>query len=240
MYIVTAFYKIFHLSINDAEILRDKMKLFMLQNNLKGTILLGQNEGVNSTISGKRDDIDKFYAFVKSEPLISDMQYKESKCDYNPFDKIKVKIKKEIVTMRVCNVDFVGKRGKYIKPQDWDDFISRDDVVCIDTRNDYEYHVGTFEGAINPDIEAFRDFPQWLEDNKKLWQGKKMATFCTGGIRCEKFTAWFADLYPETYHLETGILGYFDALKDKKDIKWKGNCFVFDNRIAVDRYLNPI
>ena len=116
-----------------------------------------------------------------------------------------------------CDIsfDFNGTRGEYIKPQDWDEFISRDDVIILDTRNDYEYNIGTFDNAINPKIDNFRDLPKWLQENKHLYEGKKLATFCTGGIRCEKLTAYMVQTqYPETYHLETGILGYFETTKN--------------------------
>lgn len=238
MYVVTTFYKIFDLP--EVELLNSQkeFKDFMIQNNLKGTILLGAHEGLNSTIAGERENIDKFYKYMENHRLFSGMTYKESFCDFNPFDKIKVRIKKEIVAIR-CDVDFNGEKGVYIAPEDWDEFISRSDVVVIDTRNDYEYEIGAFEGSINPNIEAFRDLPKWLQENKKLFDGKKIATFCTGGMRCEKLTAYMIQNgFPrdQVYHLDGGILAYFEKTGNKNK-KWIGDCFVFDNRGAIDENL---
>ncbi|WP_161982811.1 oxygen-dependent tRNA uridine(34) hydroxylase TrhO [Candidatus Deianiraea vastatrix] len=241
IYKITAMYNIFKLSESDIEPLQKAIRKVMEENGIKGTMLLGVNEGINGTIAGLPESIDKFYEFIRSNPLISNTEWKESWYDRNPFEKIKVKIKKETVTMRCdANFDFTGKKGPYVKPEDWDEFISRDDVVILDTRNDYEFHIGHFVGSVNPEIDAFRDLPKWLEDNKHLYEGKKLATFCTGGMRCEKLTAWMVqDFYEETYHLEGGILNYFEKTRNKNK-KWKGYCFVFDNRIAVDENLEAI
>ena len=241
-FVVTTFYKIFSLSLADAEMLREKIRSYMQDLNIKGTILLGANEGINATISGPRDAINQFYQFVNGVNIIADIEFKESFCDFIPFEKIKVKIKKEIVTLKSDkDFDFTGTKGKYIAPDNWDEFIARDDVIVIDSRNDYEYHVGTFNNAINPNIENFRDIAAWLEQNKELYKDKKIATFCTGGIRCEKLTAMMsqADKNLEVYHLQGGILGYFMKTGNENK-KWNGHCFVFDNRIAIDDKLQPI
>lgn len=241
-FVITTFYKMFDLSSTDAEILQRRIKNFMQENDIKGTVLLGASEGVNSTIAGSRDSIDKFYDFVKNTEIIKDMTFKESFCDFNPFEKVKVKIKKEIVTIRSDEkFDFLGKKGNYVAPKDWDEFISRDDVVVLDSRNDYEYYVGTFDKAINPDIKNFRDIKPLLKDFDQQFKDKKIATFCTGGIRCEKMTAWMMQCLEnqEVYHLEGGILAYFEQTGNQNK-KWKGHCFVFDNRIAVDDQLNPV
>lgn len=242
MFVISTFYNIFKLSQEDSEILQRRIRKFMTENDMRGTVLIGVGEGVNSTIAGSRESMDKFYEFVKSTELIKDTTFKESFHTSNPFDKIKVRMKKEIVTLGSVeeNYDFTGQKGKYVAPEDWDQFISRDDVVILDTRNDYEYHVGTFEGAINPVIDNFRELPKWLEDNRELYKNKKLATFCTGGIRCEKLTAYMVQNdQPEVYHLEGGILEYFEKTGNKNK-KWVGDCFVFDNRIAVNDKLQSI
>ena len=134
---------------------------------------------------------------------------------------------------------FGGHKEEYVKTQDWDDFISLPDVVILDTRNDYEFNIGTFKNAINPNIKSFKELPQWFDDNRNLYKGKKLATFCTGGIRCEKLTAYILEFFPEVYHLDGGILQYFEDTKNKNNM-WIGNCFVFDNRIAVNPSLEAV
>ena len=238
---ITAFYKIFKLSQEDANTLLIDIKNLMSSNNIKGTVLLGYNEGINGTVAGSHDGIRAFHNFFNNHTVLKNTGFKQSYHDSNPFDKIKVKLKKEIVTMRIYEeFDFTGVKGNYIKPEEWDSFISRNDVVNIDTRNDYEYQIGTFEGAFNPDIDSFRQLPEWLKINKHIYEGKKLATFCTGGIRCEKLTAYLVQAgIKETYHLEGGILDYFEKTGNKNK-KWVGHCFVFDNRIAVDDQLEAI
>lgn len=244
MFVVTTFYEIFDLAMKDAISIQTKMKAFMIENGIKGTILLAEHEGINSTISGTREAIDKFYDLYNSIPELGTIKYKESFHSSIPFEKVKVKIKKEIVAIKT-NVDFVGKRGKYIKPSEWDAFISQDDVVVLDTRNDYEYYIGTFEKALNPNIKVFRDLPTWIKNNQEILKGKKIATFCTGGMRCEKLTAWGEDNNVPMYHLDGGILQYIEDKKNSRSIQgytntWKGYCFVFDNRIALDENLDAI
>ena len=152
---------------------------------------------------------------------------------------MKVKLKQEIVALKIGNLDVENLRGQYIESKDWSDFIRRDDVVTIDTRNDYEVKIGTFEGAIDPKTEAFSDFPQWTKDNMNLFKGKKVAMFCTGGIRCEKSTALLKYMGVEdVYHLNGGILQYLEDTKNKSGA-WKGECFVFDDRGAVSSDLSP-
>ncbi len=238
---IAAFYNIFNLSQIDAEILQRRTKKIMEENGIKGTMLIGVGEGINGTVAGTHEAIDLFYKFFRETALIKDTKFKESFHETNPFDKIKVKLRKEIVTMKIeGKFDFTGVKGHYVKPQEWDYFISRDDVIVLDTRNDYEYQIGTFENAINPVTDSFREFPAWLENNKDLIKGKKIATFCTGGIRCEKLTAYMVQSgIKETYHLEGGILDYFEHTGNKNK-KWIGHCFVFDNRVAIDDQLNGI
>jgi UPF0176 protein len=229
--IVTTFYKFTNLS--NLELLRDKILQFCNDSKILGTILLG-TEGINSTISGTRSAIDKFYIFLDSFEFFSEMEYKESFCQSYPFKKMKVKIKKEIVTFGACGEKI--EPGLYIPPEEWDEFILRDDVVLLDTRNDYEYEIGTFKNAINPNIATFKEFAEWFKQNIH-GTGKKVAMFCTGGIRCEKSTSFAKDLgLGEVYHLKGGIIGYFIKTKNKNGM-WKGKCYVFDDRVVVDELM---
>lgn len=237
---ITAFYNIFDLSATDAEILQRRAKKMMLENQIKGTMLIGVGEGINGTVAGSHKAIDEFYKFFKETDLIKNTNFKESFHETNPFDKTKVKLRKEIVTMGIEDgFKFYGEKGHYVKPKDWDDAINNENAVVIDTRNDYEYNIGTFKNAINPKINSFRELPQWLIDNKDLYEGKKLFTFCTGGMRCEKLTAWLTQTGIENYHLEGGILQYFEDTGNKNKM-WNGHCFVFDNRVAVDDKLDAI
>jgi UPF0176 protein len=205
---------------------------------LRGTVLVA-SEGVNGSVSGSEE---KIYALV--EDLIAatnaqDMSIKVNYCDRHPFQKFKVKLKQEIVAMHVDGLDISNNKGELIDSSEWDSFISNQDVVLIDTRNDYEVSIGTFKGALDPKTETFKQFPDWVERNRDLLQGKKIAMFCTGGIRCEKSTTYLKQLgYEQVYHLKGGILQY---LADTKNIsgKWQGNCFVFDDRRAVAEDLSP-
>jgi UPF0176 protein len=219
--------------------LKEEILQFCKENNLKGTILLAA-EGINSTISGGRDAINNLYDKLKSYGYFEGMEYKESFADVQPFLKMKVRLKKEIVALGVPNLDVDRYRGDYISASDWDDFISQDDVVLIDTRNKYEIAVGTFEGAVDPKTATFREFPAWAEKNKEILKNKKIAMCCTGGIRCEKSTAYLKSIgYDEVYHLQGGILKYLEETKDKANKKWVGDCFVFDDRVAVTGELEP-
>jgi UPF0176 protein len=210
---------------------------FCIDNNIKGTILIA-NEGINSTIASNRSSIDIFYKFVKNL-FNEEFKYKENYNNDIPFAKMKVKIKSEIVTIGM-NLDVNNNKGQYISPNNWDEFISRDDVLVIDTRNKYETSLGSFICAIDPKIDNFRQFPKWANDNKEIFKNKKIAMFCTGGIRCEKSTAFMKESgWNDIYHLEGGIIQY---LNDTKNInkKWNGNCFVFDERAMIDDDLSSI
>lgn len=203
---------------------------------LKGTILLAE-EGINATVSGERNAIDKIFDFLRSDYRLRNLTWKESAAEYQPFSKMKVKLKREIVNLGVSNLD-ISLRGKYVNPEHWDDFTSQPDVLVIDTRNEYEVKLGKFKNAINPHTQRFRDFPQWaksLSESKDL----KVAMYCTGGIRCEKSTAYMKSLgFNDVYHLKGGILSYLEKTRNENG-NWKGECFVFDDRIAVDNSLTP-
>ncbi len=201
-------------------------------NAVKGTLLLAQ-EGINGTIAGPRAGIDKVLNHIRALPGCADLEWKEATSNDAPFGKMKVRLKKEIVTMGQPDVDPRASVGHYVEPQEWNDLIRSEDVVVIDTRNDYEVEIGTFEGAIDPKTESFREFPQWWEENKDRFHNKRVAMFCTGGIRCEKSTNYLLGQgVDDVYHLKGGILRYLEEVPEK-DSTWEGECFVFDNRVSV-------
>jgi len=199
---------------------------------VKGTILLAA-EGVNGTIAGSRAGIDAVLDYLRTLPGCAELEHKESHAETMPFLRMKVRLKKEIVTMGVEGIDPTSTVGTYVEPEDWNALISDPDVVVIDTRNDYEVGIGTFEGAVNPETETFREFPAWFERFKETNKKPKIAMFCTGGIRCEKSTAFLKSQgLEDVYHLKGGILKYLETVPQEES-KWKGECFVFDARVAV-------
>jgi len=203
---------------------------------VKGTLLLAA-EGINGTISGSQSAIEQVLSFLAENEGLANISHKESYADENPFHRTKVKLKKEIVTMGVEGIDPNQVVGTYVKPQDWNALISDPEVLLVDTRNDYEVEIGTFEGALNPDTETFREFPKYVKDNLDKTKHKKVAMFCTGGIRCEKSTAYLKEQgFEEVYHLEGGILKYLEEVPSEETM-WQGECFVFDGRVAVNHGL---
>lgn len=201
---------------------------------IKGTILLA-HEGINGTVAGEPDAIDELVEVLRALPGCEELDVKYSHADEMPFYRLKVRLKKEIVTLGVEGIDPKREVGTYVQPEDWNALISDPDTVLIDTRNDYEVAIGTFEGAIDPRTKAFRDFPAWFREHREeLAAGKtKFAMFCTGGIRCEKSTAFLkAEGIDEVYHLEGGILRYLETVPEAES-KWQGECFVFDERVSV-------
>lgn len=220
----------------DFESFRQPILDLMLQNDVRGTLLLAA-EGVNGTIAGSRDGIDTVVGFLKSDDRFAELETKESYVNDNPFYRSKVKLKKEIVTMGVEDIDPNHIVGTYVEPEKWNDLISDPDVLLVDTRNKYEYEIGTFEGAINPETDSFREFPDYVKSNLNPEKHKKVAMFCTGGIRCEKSTAYLKQQgFEEVYHLKGGILRYLEDVPED-DTKWQGECFVFDNRVTVNHRL---
>lgn len=204
----------------------------------KGTLLLAA-EGINGTIAGTRAGIDRVLAFIRAEPALEGLEHKESYAFGNPFYRMKVRLKREIVTMGVEGIDPNEVVGTYVDPKDWNDLISDPDVVLIDTRNDYEVGIGTFKGAVDPDIKTFREFPEWFRQNRAIHNKPKIAMFCTGGIRCEKSTAFAKqEGFEEVYHLKGGILKYLEDVAEE-DSMWDGECFVFDGRVSVGHGLKP-
>ena len=233
-FIVCALYKF--VALDDYKAIREPLTKVLEANNIKGTLLLAQ-EGINGTVSGSREGIDALLAWLNSDARLNPICYKESEHETQPFYRTKVKLKKEIVTMGVEGIDPRKTVGTYVKPKDWNALISDPEVLLIDTRNDYEIEIGTFENAINPNTETFREFPQYVKENLDPEKHKKVAMFCTGGIRCEKSTAYLKEQgFDEVYHLEGGILQYLEDVP-KEDTMWKGDCFVFDNRVAVNHDL---
>lgn len=216
--------------------LRTPLLSVMTNHDVKGTLLLAA-EGINGTIAGSQAGIDTVLDYLDKQPGLTNISHKESYADENPFHRTKVKLKKEIVTMGVEGIDPNQVVGTYVKPQDWNALISDPEVLLVDTRNDYEVEIGTFKGALNPDTETFREFPAYVEKNLDKNKHKKVAMFCTGGIRCEKSTAYLKEQgFEEVYHLEGGILKYLEEVP-KTDTLWEGECFVFDGRVAVNHGL---
>ncbi|MDO6525949.1 rhodanese-related sulfurtransferase [Motilimonas sp. 1_MG-2023] len=233
-YVVCALYKF--VTLDDYQAIQTPLLDVMLQHDVRGTLLLAQ-EGINGTVAGSREGVDALLAWLKSDPRFADIGYKESLDDEQPFLRTKVKLKKEIVTMGVEGLDPKKVVGTYVKPQDWNALISDPEVLLVDTRNDYEISIGTFKNAVNPNTETFREFPQYVKENLDKTKHKKVAMFCTGGIRCEKSTAYLKEEgFEEVYHLEGGILKYLEEVPEAETM-WQGECFVFDGRVAVNHNL---
>ncbi len=230
MFVVAALYKF--VDLPDYEALREPLYNHMVMHKVKGTLLLAA-EGINGTISGPREGVDAVKAWLDADGRFAGMSYKESFAEEQAFYRTKVKLKREIVTMGVEGLDPKHIVGTYVKGEEWNKLISDPDTILIDTRNDYEVAIGTFEGAINPNTTSFREFPQWAAENLDKTKHKKVAMFCTGGIRCEKSTAFLKTQgFEEVYHLDGGILKYLEEMPEENS-KWQGECFVFDQRVAV-------
>lgn len=205
---------------------------------ITGTLLLAE-EGINGTIAGTRSGIDNILAYLRSDPRLADLEHKESAADVPPFYRLKVKLKQEIVTMGVTGIDPTERVGRYVRPEDWNALISDPGVLLIDTRNDYEVEVGTFRGAVDPRITTFREFPDYVKNHLDPGKKPRVAMFCTGGIRCEKASAYMLQQgFPEVYHLQGGILKYLENVPVEQSL-WEGECFVFDQRVAVGPGLAP-
>ena len=229
-YLTAALYKF--VSLPDYKNLQQPILDICVKHNIKGTLLLAL-EGINGTIAGLPDDIQAVLNYLRQDPRLNDLEHKESYADKHPFYRMKVKLKKEIVTMGVAGVNPNNVVGTYVKPEDWNDLISDPDVILLDTRNDYEVHIGTFKGAVDPKTTTFREFPKFVEQNLDKTKHKKVAMFCTGGIRCEKASSYMKQQgFEEVYHLQGGILKYLENVP-KEQSMWEGECFVFDQRVAV-------
>lgn len=239
MYSVAALYKFSH--IDDPDLLHKKIRTTLKQLSIFGTILVGE-EGLNGTISGENLNLEKAIKFIQSIKGFSELDIKYSQSQVNPFARLKIKLKKEIVTIGDDSINPNEIVGDYVDPNNWNSLISDKDTILIDTRNDYEYSIGTFKNSINPETTKFRDFPDWVEsagftnDDKK---SKKIAMFCTGGIRCEKASSFMKNNgFNDVYHLKGGILKYLENIPENESM-WQGECFVFDDRVSVNHKLMP-
>ncbi len=234
-YTVAALYKF--ASLPDYKALKPPLLQTCTKNQVKGMILLAE-EGINGTIAGPRKGIDKVLEYLRSDPRLADLDPKESQSAEQPFYRMKVRLKKEIVTLGVPGTDPNKTVGTYVTPREWTKLIRDPEVLLIDTRNDYEYELGTFEGALDPNTRTFRDFPDYIKQNCDPKKHKKVAMFCTGGIRCEKASAYMLNQgFEEVFHLKGGILKYLEEVPEEESA-WQGECFVFDERVSVDHGLN--
>jgi len=237
---VISFYKF--VPIEDPRALQGELKKFVETAcpNMRGSILLA-TEGINSGLSAPQMEIDAFGAYLRQDPRFSDIQFKESYYEAISYRRMLVKVRKEIVTMGIPDVDSIHDTGAFLSPATLDQWYKeKRPMIVVDTRNDYEYQLGTFQDAINPKTTSFRQFPQWVEENLSKEKDTPIVTFCTGGIRCEKATAFMRKAgFKEVYQLDGGILRYLEATKTQPEIHWEGDCVVFDKRKGLDRFLNP-
>lgn len=230
--LVAALYKF--VEIDDLLSLQSNLYEICEKNNIMGTILIA-NEGINGTISGKTNEINQTISLLKSDKRFTNIEIKYSSTDKQPFHRMKVRLKKEIVTIGLPEINPNNKVGTYVKPDDWNDLISDPNVVVIDTRNKYETKIGSFQNALDPETSSFREFPDWVKKFKSSKENanKKIAMFCTGGIRCEKASSLMKEEgFEDVYHLQGGILKYLETI-DKENSLWNGECFVFDQRVCL-------
>ena len=236
-YIISTFYKF--LVLENYKELKIKFDKSLSKTNIKGTILLA-NEGVNGTIAGSESDLKIFFLYMDKFSQFKDITPKFSSSNKNPFLRMKVRLKKEIVTIGIPEVSPSNLVGKYLNVEEWNEFLNESDSMIIDTRNDYEVSIGTFKNSINPKIKSFRNFPKWVQKNlidKKVSKKSKIGMFCTGGIRCEKSTSYLKQLgFENVFHLDGGILKYLENVKSDEN-EWKGECFVFDYRVSLNNSL---
>lgn len=211
---------------------RAPLAAYCCERGIRGTLLLA-HEGINGTVAGSEKAIRELIAYLNTFPELSGLDVKYSHADEMPFHRMKVRLKKEIVTMGVSNLDPLRDAGAYVEPADWNALVSDPDTIVIDTRNDYEVKLGTFRNALDPATSSFREFPKWAQEHREELQGRKVAMFCTGGIRCEKATAYVRSLgIDEVFHLKGGILKYLEEVPQEESL-WDGECFVFDERVSV-------
>ena len=231
---VAALYRFVRLE--DFENLRAPLLAFCEARGIRGTLLLAE-EGINGTIAGTEQAISEVLEYLKSDNRLADLDCKFSYNTDRPFLRMKVKLKKEIVTMGRPGIDPNQCVGRYASPEQWNALVDDPECLVIDTRNDYEVEIGTFQGAINPNTTSFREFPEWVEENLDPSKHKKVAMFCTGGIRCEKSTSLLVSMgFEDVWHLQGGILNYLEKTPVEQT-RWDGQCFVFDSRVSVDHHL---
>lgn len=230
-FVIASFYKF--IPLHNYEEMKVPLLAAMKDYNIWGTIILAQ-EGINGSFAGKPHEVLSLYDYLRTDARLADLYFKETYSDLMPFEKAKVKFRKEIVTLGVEGIDPLQNTGVHISPEEWNTLISDPNVLVIDTRNTYEVELGTFKKAINPNTENFREFPEYVQNNLMDKKDKKIAMFCTGGIRCEKSTAYLKSLgFTDVYQLKGGILNYMDTIPPEKSL-WKGSCFVFDERISIE------
>ena len=239
MYKVAALYKFSEID-NPLEI-QISLKKTLRQLSIYGTILVG-SEGINGTIAAEeKENLNRALIYLRGLKGFEDLDIKFSDSKKNPFIRLKIKLKDEIVTIGDKSIDPIKTAGEYVKPEDWNSLLQEDDILLIDTRNDYEYSIGTFKDSINPKTKKFRDFPKWLKEQdftKEDKNNKKVAMFCTGGIRCEKASSLMKNEgFKKVYHLKGGVLKYFESVSKDKSL-WDGECFVFDDRVSVKHDLS--
>jgi UPF0176 protein len=231
-----AFYKF--VSIGDPAGLRPGLLAACVDRGIKGSILLA-HEGINGTISGEAESLSDFFLWLRQDPRFADIETKLSPAPAHPFGRMKVRLKREIVTFGVPEANPARSVGTYVAPEDWNALIRSPDVTIIDTRNDYEVKTGTFKGAIDPNTRTFGQFPAFVREHLDPARHKRVAAFCTGGIRCEKATSYLVQQgFEEVYHLKGGILKYLETIPEE-DSLWEGECFVFDERVALQHGLRP-
>ena len=232
--VVAALYRF--AALPDYRELREPLLRFCRDRGARGTLLLAE-EGINGTVAGPRAVVDAVLARLRSDPRLAGFEHRESLHHAPPFQRMKVKLKREIVTMGVPGIDPRRSVGSYVEPQDWDALVDDPEVLLVDTRNDYEVGIGTFRGAVNPGTRSFRDFPAWVREHLDPQRHRKVAMFCTGGIRCEKATGYLLqEGFEAVYHLRGGILRYLEEVSTAEE-RWQGECFVFDERVAVNHQL---
>ena len=231
---VAALYRFVRLE--EYENLRGPLLAFCEARGIRGTLLLAE-EGINGTIAGTAQAISEVLAYLKKDDRLADLECKFSYNTDRPFLRMKVKLKKEIVTMGRPGIDPNQCVGRYASPEQWNTLVDDPECLVIDTRNDYEVEIGTFRGAVNPSTTSFREFPEWVEKNLDPSKHKKVAMFCTGGIRCEKSTSLLVSMgFEDVWHLQGGILNYLEKTPVEQT-RWDGECFVFDSRVSVDHDL---
>jgi UPF0176 protein len=237
MLTIATFYKFIHL--DNCPELQEQLQAYCTAQQIKGTILLA-TEGINGSIAASAETIGLAIDYLRQDPRLGDLTYQTAtSTGKRPFSKLKIKIKSEIVTFRQLAANPSQQVGTYVQPQDWNELISDPEVLVLDTRNKYEVEIGTFAGAIDPKTDSFTEFADYVYQHLDPQQHRKVAMFCTGGIRCEKATAWMlAAGFPEVYHLQGGILNYLKTMPEPES-KWQGDCYVFDERVAVTHNLQP-
>ncbi len=235
-FLTAALYKFVELP--DFAELKEPLLTCCEDNHVKGTILLAE-EGINGTIAGLPQDVYAVLAFLRLDPRLADLTHKEAFSEKLPFYRMKVRLKREIVTMGIPGINPNQMAGEYVKPEEWNKLLEDPDVVVVDVRNDYEVAIGTFKGAIDPKTKSFSELPEWVRQETSLGNKPKVAMFCTGGIRCEKSTAFLrSEGFDQVYHLEGGILKYLETVPESESL-WEGECFVFDERVSVGHGLKP-